>query len=183
MGNAKELSAALVTLTLATSAPGCGGKRVSVPLDHRDAGVSCPQQRASSLPDGGGGRRCERDSDCDAGLNGRCGWFAFGGFIVCAYDECFNDSDCGGRVPCECRASASSTDPNVCLTGSNCSVDSDCGPGGYCSPSLEGISTAYYCHTPDDTCANDSDCPMNQPTCAFDTSSGHWACALFQPPP
>lgn len=183
MGNAKELSAALATFALATSALGCGGKRVYVPLNHRDAGGSCPQQRSSSRPDGGpGGGRCQKDSDCH-GVNGRCGSFAFGGMLACSYDECFSDSDCGGRVPCECRASVSSADPNVCLTGSNCRVDSDCGPGGYCSPSIEGLSTAYYCHTPDDTCANDSDCPMNQPTCALDTISGHWGCVLFLPPP
>jgi hypothetical protein len=196
MDNTNELAAALVapTIAFAVLSTGCGGKSVPLgpPLNHRNAAVLCPQQRGASLPDSGfctcGSSpccdQCLKDSDCGQDLNGRCGFFIFGPHpLMCSYDECYSDSDCDGGVPCGCRPSGSSDEPNVCLTLSNCRVDSDCGPGGYCSLSMEGIVSAYYCHTPNDTCSNDSDCPMDRPACTFDMSSGHWACILNIPPP
>jgi hypothetical protein len=189
MDHAKE-SAALVTLTVAIFAAGCWEQDRHLeggPKPPKD-GVSCPQQRGaycnSSCPPKGGSYSCMDDSNCTEGVNGRCGAFTFDNpSPMCSYDECFNDSDCEGGVPCDCRPSGSSFEPNVCLTLSNCRIDSNCGPGGYCSPSNEGIWYAYYCHTPGETCTNDGDCPMGQPTCGFDTSSGHWSCVLNIPPP
>jgi hypothetical protein len=190
MDRAKE-SAALVMLTVAIFAAGCGGKIAisTVPLDHRKAGVACPQQRGPSCSSpcypNDGGYPCLDDSNCTEGVNGRCGAFTFNaGGPTCNYDECFSDSDCDSGAPCECRTSASDFQANVCLTGSNCRIDSDCGPGGYCSPSVapEGLLYAYYCHTRGDTCTNDSDCRMYQ-SCLFDMSSRHWACLLNVAPP
>lgn len=92
----------------------------------------CAQDADASLAEG----QCVTDSDCTAGLNGRCvvGFYSCHGW--CSYDDCISDSDCPGHVPCECRTSGSDSTANACLTSSNCSVDSDCGPGGYCSPSM-----------------------------------------------
>jgi hypothetical protein len=73
--------------------------------------------------------KCRQDSDCTAGINGRC--FEHGDcYMMCSYDECFQDSDCAGNVPCSCRDSASSAANNWCLVDSNCHVDDDCGPSG-----------------------------------------------------
>jgi hypothetical protein len=129
-----------------------------VPVNHRSSGLACTTPRAAvtpaacGCPDGGSNSlrpdgsvcqcgSCGQDSDCNAGVNGRCG--ELGGALSsavaslgCSYDECLRDSDCGGGVPCTCRGSAASSTPNFCLTGSHCAVDSDCGPGGYCSPSV-----------------------------------------------
>lgn len=121
-----------------------GRTKGEVPLVHRSSGSACPQQRASANSTAACGvagvRACEsvdqcaQDSDCTAGLNGRCsespGLIALG----CSYDECFADSDCDAG-PCVCRPSTSSSAPNLCYAGGNCTVDSDCGPGGWCSPS------------------------------------------------
>ncbi len=184
----------------------------AVPLNHRAAPACCSSQRdsgppgqpyrpgyASSLaPDAGG---CTSDSDCTAGVNGRCfpfeGIFGPGG---CSYDECFTDSTCGSKTPCSCRSYFSSptlggpdNGANVCVPGGNCAVDSDCGPGGFCSPSQSDrclYDPHYYCHTALDTCENDSDCPAAPPecndagqcgcptysVCAYDTQAQHWAC-------
>jgi hypothetical protein len=137
----------------ASSCPNAGSLGTSlagrVPQNHRSSGSTCPQQRGASspLPSCGCGHPeggacpcafCSSDSDCDAGVNGRCGNPAGAPFNYpgCSYDRCFSDSDCDAGVPCECRASASDNAPNYCVTGGNCRVDGDCGSGGYCSPSL-----------------------------------------------
>jgi hypothetical protein len=72
-------------------------------------------------------------SDCTTGKNGRC---ERGFLFQCSYDECFVDSDCASKAPCECRESGGSGAANVCLTSGNCRVDADCAPNGYCSPSV-----------------------------------------------
>jgi len=113
-------------------------------MNHRPAGSACPQQRAAispeastcTPPDSSSCGACTKDSDCTQGTNGRCGYDGPAAYLVCSYDGCFNDSDCDGGAPCQCRLSSTSLAANVCLTGSNCRVDSDCGPGGYCSPSV-----------------------------------------------
>lgn len=188
----------------------CGTR---VPADHRAMeGPPCPSDRApgGGIPprcvfDGGPSDlgKCRQDSDCTAGINGRC--FEHGDcYMMCSYDECFQDSDCPGNVPCGCRDSASSTANNWCLVGSNCRVDDDCGPCGYCSPSQlsgcvrmctvpcdtgthcyagttevpcscsRGCGTGYFCHTADDTCTNDRECTGDS-ACTRQLS-GDWAC-------
>jgi hypothetical protein len=142
-----------------TSAPGCSGAGPSgtigsplsgrVPQNHRPSTSMCPLKRPASSPllpcgcsqpEGGPCpcALCSQDSDCDAGVNGRCGNpegapFNYPG---CSYDQRFSDSDCEAGVPCSCRASASDQLPKHCVTGGNCRVDGDCGSGGDCSPSL-----------------------------------------------
>jgi hypothetical protein len=179
-----------------------------VPLNHRPTPACCPAQRgpgpsgqpypsgvASYLADDAGG--CTSDSQCTAGVNGRC--FPFQGLVGpggCSYDECFTDSNCGPR-PCLCRSSSADNSANVCDVGGNCAVDSDCGPGGYCSPSVRILpnqvpnvclgSNPYYCHTASDLCINDSDCapldagpPTSSPgptyACAYNPPDNRWEC-------
>jgi hypothetical protein len=145
----------------ATGAPGAAAPSLlagRVPRNHRPSGSTCAGVRAAvpTLPacpcvDSDSGIDvsagvcqcgfCDKDSQCDAGMNGRCenppgAPFNYPG---CSYDECFSDSDCEAGVPCTCRPSASSNAANVCSTGGNCRVDSDCGPNGYCSPSLVSV--------------------------------------------
>jgi hypothetical protein len=165
---------------------------------HRDAGTACPQARASSsadtCPDAG---TCTHDSDCTAGVNGRClrasSPIPCGGTPSCSYDECTMDSDCPAGIPCVCRSSAMDTSPNVCVAGSTCRVDADCGPQGLCSPSYPpgtttqcwALSPTYACHTAQDACRTDADCaptcvgvkgvcPTRQ--CSFDVGHGSWTC-------
>jgi hypothetical protein len=151
-----------------------------IPIDHRPAGQSCPTTRGPGNPDPGifG---CTNDAQCDAGTNGRCNP-ALGGALmnVCTYDQCFQDSDCGTGVPCDCR---SDFNANVCRSGSNCRVDGDCGANGYCSPSKPSsfsCTTTYYCHTSQDRCINDSDCgDAGSGICAYDQAHSRWDCAFF----
>jgi len=132
---------------------GCGTAISRAPLMHRPVSAVCPSERApktpdpvSACPDGGASPMlicdCTSDSDCTEGTNGRCGRWIPPPVLACSYDECFQDSDCEGGALCGCRPSSSSSAPNVCVKGGNCTVDSDCGPGGYCSPSvLDGLCT------------------------------------------
>jgi hypothetical protein len=181
-----------------------------VPLHHRPTPTCCPAQRgpggpnqpyppdlASYLPPDAGG--CTSDSQCTAGVNGRC--FPFGGLVGpggCSYDECFTDSNCGSKTPCLCRSSSTDNTANACDPGGNCAVDSDCGPGGYCSPSPQGApgsvndcygSFPYFCHTASDLCINDADCtlldeetdaattsPVPAYVCAYNAQDNQWVC-------
>ena len=182
------------------------------PVNHRATeGSACPNDRAPGgvpamcVVDGGPppGGDCQQDSDCTAGINGRCIQLR-GCYMVCSYDECFQDSDCAGNVPCKCRDSASSTDSNWCLIHSNCRIDDDCGPGGYCSPSQLGgcirmctvacgaathcyagttevpcwcgqsCGDGYFCHRAGDTCTNDCECTGDS-ACTHQPAGG-WAC-------
>jgi hypothetical protein len=179
------------------------------PLSHREAGADCPRERAedagllwpcgdaAALP----GNPCAQDSYCTAGQDGRClcepVFSAPPGSApdasdqltilynqtFCSYDECFVDSDCGPRVPCDCRDPNIYGNPNVCLSASNCAVDSDCPPPAFCSlselPPGQTPNIGYFCHTPNDTCIDDADCPSNGaliPDCGFDPTSGIWLC-------
>lgn len=129
-----------------------GRSKGEVPLVHRSSGSACPQQRANanSTPACGvaGVRVCEsfdqcaQDSDCTAGLNGRCSEDLGLAVLNCSYDECFADSDCDAG-PCVCRPSTSSSAPNLCYTAGNCTIDSDCGSGGWCSPSGGSACDSY----------------------------------------
>ena len=188
-----------------------------VPLQHRSTSASCPSQRGPAPQDCTTGTctgqpypsqvsglplTCSSDSQCTAGVNGRCfppkpEWA--GG---CSYDECFADSSCGARTPCICRTSSTNNSANVCDVGGNCAVDSDCGLGGYCSPSMESCASTdpnikaeasngpspYYCHTASDLCINDSDCgPPDAATtpfpalnvCAYSTQDNRWECTTI----
>ena len=172
-----------------------GGREASEPMApqyHRASGECCPADRApgdTAMTDTIG--TCMSDSDCDAGVSGRC---LSDQTFYCSYDTCFSDSDCAPRTPCLCRPSPTSDSPNYCADGSECATDSDCGPGGYCSPSpspgytcVTANPPTYYCHTPQDECTNDSDCglfdggdiiylnPFN--ICLYDTD--RWACAFL----
>jgi hypothetical protein len=153
------------------------------PLLHRAAGATCPTGRAPGLNNGPPARcsaltcpTCGRDSDCTTGTNGRCLMNEPVPVAVCSYDACFSDSDCPANTPCDCRDSASSSAPNLCLGGSDCRVDSDCGPGNFCSPSQYGqwCGFTYHCHTASDTCVDDSDCVGAG--CNFNKQTGRWAC-------
>jgi hypothetical protein len=186
-----------------------------VPLQHRPTAGCCAAQRgpgpscatticagqpyppgvASYLAVDAGG--CTSDSQCTAGVNGRC--FPFEGLVGpggCSYDECFTDSNCGSKTPCLCRTSSTDNSANVCNVAGNCAVDSDCGPAGYCSPSAQIVpnqppnvcfgSTPYYCHTAADLCINSSDCAPSDGgpptpgiptyTCAYSPQDDRWEC-------
>jgi len=182
-------------------APGSDGPSTAgdakVPLQHRSTPASCPSQRGPG-PSCAGTMcsSCSSDSQCTAGVNGRCfPWEGLVGPGGCSYDECLTDSDCGARTPCLCRSSSTDNSANVCDVGGNCAVDSDCGPGGYCSPSAQVApnqptnvcwgSTPYYCHTASDLCINESDCappdagpptPFPTYTCAYNPQDNRWEC-------
>ena len=200
-----------------TSYGGVSGRSGGVPLQHRSSSASCPAQRGPAPQLCAGGTcysqpypypagiptTCSSDSQCTAGVNGRC--FPLEGNITaggCSYDECFTDSNCGARTPCICRSSSTDNYANVCFVGGNCAVDSDCGPGGYCSPSMEtcystnpnveaeGLAgpNPYFCHTTSDLCINDSDCPpldagtasyFGTSLCAYNTQDNRWECTQF----
>ncbi len=162
-----------------------------VPVSHRQSGASCPQGRGPGLSTQGNDPpgSCSGDSDCTAGKNGRCLLRGFGAVSYqCSYDACFSDSDCPG-TPCDCRASASDTAPNVCGTGSGCRIDSDCGPCGFCSPSESadsfcvGADYEYFCHTSKDECVDDVDCKGSSGSCNYDATKAAWTCATQCSPP
>src|SRR5579862_1558602 len=82
------------------------------PLNHRPGASACPSKRAPETPtasttctmaDAGPGGvtgpicECNNDSDCTAGMNGRCGNSGGGpAGTFCSYDQCFSDSQCDG---------------------------------------------------------------------------------------
>ena len=135
-----------------------------VPSVHRSSASTCPPQRGPGQTCSSSGA-CSIDADCDAGTNGRC-FSPYGPSgncspTVCSYDQCQGDSDCGPKVPCDCRPSSSASSANTCATGSNCATDGDCGPNGYCSPGQYAGSCdvpLYFCHTEHDACLDDTDC-------------------------
>jgi hypothetical protein len=167
----------------------------SEPSVHRASAPTCPADRpasgtAQSSALDSGYATCNVDSDCTAGVNGRCFGNGHDGWS-CSYDTCSTDGDCASGELCSCRTSwhYGSVGPNRCLP-SNCRVDSDCGPGGFCSPSVDagcgsylGV-TGWYCHKPGDACMNDDDCagfdaglvPGAPPFCGYKQEVGKWAC-------
>jgi hypothetical protein len=223
---ADAASAALAPDGQADGAQGpVDGGSARAPPQHRHAPVTCTDMRPAgpgqtpcgcTEPDGGSccltpdGGECMSDSDCDAGIQGRCGVISTTGIAQCVYDECADDSQCDG-APCSCSNAASFNAVNLCLTGSNCRVDSDCGLAGYCSPSMLELSCicigtgncgdaavcyagstqvpcscnvscghGYFCHTPADTCLTTSDCVQGG-ICAYDTASQRWDCVACIP--
>jgi hypothetical protein len=95
-------------------------------------------------------------------------------------DQCLIDSDCASGQVCIC-ADQQGGGPvhlgNVCMT-TQCQVDANCSGGQVCSASIDGCSgiAGYDCHTNADACLTDVDCCGTMPHCAYDTTSGHWAC-------
>ena len=163
-----------------------------IPAQHRAAATACSMTRPPG-PSGIANGTCQMDSDCvdgTKGQNGRCVFSRIG--AICSYDECFDDSTCGGKV-CLCRPSgetSATVQANHCLVQGGCRTDSDCGSGGACSPSFStcGAYTgvvAYYCHTPTDSCLDDSDCPAvdgggGPGYCMFSPEGGKWICGYSQ---
>jgi hypothetical protein len=190
----------------ASSDAGCTATRT--PAKHRPTAAACPTTRGPGSTDLGGTPcvfsdagpplKCTQDSDCTAGINGRCYVEEYAGIKCepfCSYDTCFSDSDCAasdaGNVACLCRTTVfgSADTPNLCAIGSECRLDSDCGPCGFCSPSdlagtFCGTPPTWFCHTPSDQCTDDSDCP-NGVTCTHDAMTKRWTCATVcsGPPP
>jgi len=159
---------------------GTSGGVQPVPEHHRSAPVACPEERAAGDPivNQHPPNQCAQDSDCNAGINGRCLWFHAS---YCSYDTCFNDSDCSDNGVCACRLANNNS--NSCVEG-NCRVDADCGQGAFCSPSQLGnicgydaslSSSGYFCHTVNDSCVEDSNCD-SQSTCAYTQQNNRWAC-------
>ena len=146
---------------------------------HRATPVACPQSVASSM------QACTSDADCVGvalfAATGRC--IPFNGQMLCSYDGCLSDDDCGASpAVCLCEGQwsvYSKVSPgNICRSG-NCRTDSDC-PGGACSPSVGFGATfygyrGYYCHTPQDQCQCDSDCasPLRRARTTPRSAPGH----------
>jgi hypothetical protein len=186
----------LVACSASQSTTGRETSRVSSPpLIHRATAAACPTDRPPSgsiynAPDASPDasyEKCNSDTQCTAGVNGRCFGNGHDGW-ACSYDTCSLDADCARGELCSCRSPWHYGDvgPNHCLP-SNCLVDADCGPAGYCSPSLDaqcgsfvGV-TGWYCHQPGDACTNDHDCSavdggQGQTFCGYQPEVGKWAC-------
>ena len=169
-----------------SSTSGTGGAAPGkTPKNHRAAAAPCAGARdAFNL--GHAGDKCVKDSECTAGLDGRCvAYLGKPGF--CSYDACTADADCGSASVCACRNFANFA-ANTCFHG-DCQVDADCGAAGYCSPSAVDVGTdcnlgvqpgsyGFFCHTAADECVDDADCPgaMGQGACLLQPDKGHWAC-------
>jgi hypothetical protein len=179
---------------------GVSAMEASIPKIHRTTPSSCTQPRSGDgdagvycgfflgeVPSEAGA--CQYDTDCTAGVSGRCACAppvpGIGAATACSYDACQSDRDCSngssGSV-CDCRegplGNGNQSAANVCLAG-NCRTDADCGSAGYCSPSnVPGCGPnwwyGYFCHTANDTCTNDTDCPGPNGICA--TYGNAWHC-------
>ena len=151
------------------------------PMYHRADDSQCRAAApAGNCSFGGGGFDCSQDSDCTAGVNGRCNMNNGGAvFCRCTYDVCMRDTDCPAGQACGCHGAAFNTDSNACVPG-NCRVDSDCGAGGFCSPTIGGCGSlaGYYCHTANDTCSDDTDCAATGAirACQYSMTSSRWEC-------
>jgi hypothetical protein len=159
---------------------------VSTPSMHIPSapGACAPAPAVNCMVPSGGGS-CALDSDCTAGLDGRCAFVNNAG-CACGYDACATDADCGVGTACFCRPEYSGVGvafaPTRCLP-SNCRTDADC-TSGYCSPSEDasiasgcgGRPLGNYCHTSSDECGVDTDC-LGGGTCLYAPEVGHWICA------
>src|SRR5207248_1904478 len=146
---------------------------------HRAPPGACAQSVASTM------QSCTSDADCGGvamyPATGRC--IPFNGQMLCSYDTCLSDDDCGASpAVCLCEGQWhvwSAVSPgNACRSG-NCRTDNDC-PGTACSPSV-GFGAAFYgyvgyfCQTPEDQCRCDSDCASPTGSCAYNPEIGAWA--------
>ena len=169
----------------------CGS--APVPKEHRPVAQACPSQRGSGTPldmstcTNRSSVACTKDTDCTAGLNGRCLAHNVPCATECSYDECLTDSDCASG-PCLCRDNGTATLSNQCLPRGTCKTDADCGACGYCSPSATptGLGchieeVTYMCHTPSDECSDESSCDGGY--CAYDGAAARWACGRCVPIP
>jgi hypothetical protein len=185
--------------TLAALALCCGtGSRV-----HPSGHLSTPTQHVASEPAACTPRQavdcpqsfttgCKLDSECTAGLNGRCQYTNQA--CECTYDACATNADCPAGTDCMCEPMSGGAgftgSPTQCLP-SNCRTDADCGPGGFCSPSQLngtlwscGAIVGNFCHTTNDECGVDADCLVDPgvalyPACVYSVERGHWVCAAF----
>ncbi len=177
----RRLTFALATLGAIALATACRSARF--PTQHRETAIACPATpRAPGYdkPDAAPGTsgKCEHDSDCTAGKNGRCRPPGHAE-SYCTYDACGSDADCGSGKVCECN----SWEGNACLPA-NCHTDGDCGGLG-CSPTRGetcgnmGGTVGYYCHTKKDDCVEDSDCKKKGDTqgmCVYSPAGARWTC-------
>ena len=192
-----------VTTTLMALAVCCGSAshihpsgRVSTPTQHiASEPPACVPRQAVDCPQGFV-TGCKLDSECTAGLNGRCQYTDK--VCQCTYDACATNADCGPGTDCMCEpiggGAGFTGSPTKCLP-SNCRTDADCGPGGFCSPSqlngaLDGglwscgAIVGNFCHTAKDECGVDGDCVVDPgvalyPACVFAVDRGRWVCAGF----
>jgi hypothetical protein len=154
---------------------------VRVPMYHRpdDSACSAAAPAGNCSFGGGGPGVCSMDSECTAGVNGRCNMNNGGAvFCRCTYDTCQHDTDCPTGQACACHGADFHADSNECIAG-NCRVDSDCGAAGFCSPTIGGCGglAGYYCHTASDTCIDDSDCTGGAlQACQYVSTSSRWQC-------
>jgi len=167
--------------TSAAGAAGSGANGSGCVASGRPTSTSCAQSNVQQT--------CQTDTDC-TGVStyqggGRC--IPVNGQMLCSYDTCHSDDDCGARpAVCLCQGQWrvwSAVGPgNACRMG-NCRDDSDC-PGSVCSPSpaVEGSFygwVGYFCHTPKDQCHCDADCSAPNGSCDYDPAISAWACANY----
>ncbi len=147
---------------------------VAPPVDGK-----LPPRAVGSMPS----PQCKKDSDCTAGIEGRC-VFTGGGHaadqLVCTYDGCKVDGDCTGGQLCVCGAGGSSR--NFCTPG-DCHDGADCASGS-CAASMWGKGGAFgrYCHTSRDTCKENSDCKTGE-VCAYLGAGSRFECMPELPRP
>lgn len=134
---------------------------------------------------------CSVDSNCSAGLNGRC--FLGNGItaaarLQCSYDECLKDEDCGAGKVCQCQTRGPPDQGfpgHLCVTA-GCKTNGDCGTS-CCSFSNAFCNvertTGYFCHSQRDECITDQDClgdgvvAPRDGYCAWDPKASRWSCS------
>ena len=156
----------------------CGGAHPAP--TGRPAPVACPADSGTILVNADAGApKCTSLADCRPDGSTIDYFYVACLHGVCSEDDCIIDSDCAAGQVCACADQLGSPIRigNECLT-TQCQVDADCGGGQVCSASIGTCNElqGYYCHTPSDECLTDTDCCGTTPLCAYQTSSGHWAC-------
>ncbi len=79
---------------------GEGRLMIRVPENHRPDAAACmnvpteDEVVVDGEPEEWQQNECERHSDCDEGVNGRCVRRPREGSFICAYDQCILDDDC-----------------------------------------------------------------------------------------
>lgn len=171
---------------------GAVGASTQEPKTHRAAPVECVGSRPPSVAPSPGidtsiGIYCQYDSDCAAGLDGRCSQNGPNQW-QCSYNQCHSDADCtkaspsGGGASSVCGCGLGLGNSNGCIRPGNCLVDAEC-KGSFCSPTFGGCGhvgvIGYYCHTSADECVDDGDCSSSsgQAFCVYSPAAGRWSCA------